>query len=107
MNDRKRQIVNLVIKMTILIFLHFACNCVIAGWAICTEGHPITGVECMVQELLFMAVFQVFICINYRVKKLTIIKYKIIYITTDLLFLLLTFLFWCVIVVGPLWLHDP
>ena len=107
MNDRKKQIVNLVIKMTILIFLHFACNCAIAGWGVCTEGHPITGVECMVQELLFMAVFQVFIYINYRVKKLTITKYKIIYLITDLLFLLLTFLFWCVLIVGPLWLPAP
>ena len=59
--------------------------------------------EYLVQELLFMAAFQILIYINYKVKRLTITKYKVIYIITDLLFLLLTFLFWCVLIVGPLW----
>lgn len=109
MNDRKKQIVNLVIKIIILLFLHFACSYAIAGWAIYMEICPIkfTGLEYMVQELLFMAVFQVFIYINYRVKRLTITKYKIIYIITDWILLMLTFWFWCVFIDGPLWLPAP
>ena len=58
-------------------------------------------------ELLFMAVFQILIYINYKVKRLIIAKYKVIYIITDLLLLILTFWFWCVHIVGPLWLTAP
>lgn len=110
MNNRKKQIVNLVIKMTILIFLHLVCNYAIAYWGIYVKWSPklyFSRMEYLVQELLFMTIFQLFIYINYRIKRLTITKYKIIYIITNLLFLLLTFLFWCVIIVGPLWLPAP
>lgn len=89
MNDRKKQIVNLIIKIIILVFLHFACSYAIACWAIYVKWSPklyFLRMEDMVQELLFMTVFQVFIYINYIVKRLIVTKYKIIYIITDLLF---------------------
>lgn len=89
MDDRKKQIVNLIIKMAILIFLQFACSYAIACWFVYVKWSPnlnFSEMEYFFQELLFMAVFQIFIYINYIVKKLTITKYKIIYIITDLFF---------------------
>ncbi len=105
MNDRKKQIINLIIKIIILVFLHLACSYAIVCWLVYVKWSPklyFSEMEYLVQELLFMAVFQIFIYMNYKVKRLTMAKYKVIYIITDLLFLILTFLFWCVLTVGSL-----
>lgn len=106
MSERKKQIINLSIKIIILIFLHLACSYAIACWGVYVKWKPdlnFSSVECIVQELLFMAVFQIFIYVNYRVKRMTTTKYKVIYIISDLLFLMLTFWFWCGPKLEDLW----
>lgn len=68
MHDRKKQIVNLVIKMAILIFLHLACNYAISCWIVYVKRSynlNFSRMEYLVQELLLMTVFQLFILIIY------------------------------------------
>lgn len=106
MHERKK----IIIKLIILLLIQGGCNYAIVLWGQYVKWNPklhFSRMEGLGIELLFMIFFQMFIYVNYRVNKLTITKYKVIYILTDLLFLLLTFLFWCVIVVGPLWFPDP
>lgn len=108
MNDRKRQTINLIIKLLVQILFHFSCSCAMLLWKAYVKFQPnisFSGIEWLVQDLLFMTVFQIFIYINYKMKKLTIVKHKVIYIITDFTLLILTFLFWCVWMLGgPIWL---
>lgn len=98
MSERKKQIINLIIKLIILIFIHFACSLALACWGVydeCNTKIHFSSMGYLCLEILLIAAFQIFIYINYRVKRLTATKYKVIYIVTDLIFLLMSLWFWC------------
>lgn len=92
MSERKK----LIIKLIILILLQIGCNYAIVGRIVLWESGYLFFSKIGVgsQVLLIMAVFQIIIYINYRVKRLATTKYKLIYIITDLFFTLITVLYW-------------
>lgn len=107
--NKKSLKLNLVIKLIIVIVLNISCNYAIAVWGVWSKWQPAfsasSGIECMIQETLFFLIFQILVIINYKIKRLTLRVYKIVYIVTDLLLLTCSVIFWWIIVVGPLWLN--
>lgn len=100
MNERKKKITNLIVKLTVLISLHAGCNFALAGWLVyvkfSTRQFYFTEYGYILQNLLIIAVFQILVYINFKIKKLTEKKYKITYIVLNLFLLLVTFLIWVV-----------
>lgn len=100
MNERKKKIINLIVKLTVLISLHVGCTFALSGWLVyvkfSTRQFYFTGFGYILQNLFIIAVFQILVYINFKIKKMTEKKYKITYIALNLFLLLVTFLVWIV-----------
>lgn len=99
MNERKKKITNLIVKLIVLISLHVGCTFALAGWLVYVEYSwyiDFRRFGYILQNIFIIAVFQILVYINFKIKKLTEKKYKITYIVLNLFLLLVTFLIWVV-----------